>query len=248
MVIEVFKSTLNDSEMIETLEHVDGNALNVFHHAAANIKHEGVAASVVETLNELLDAERCKIMMEQKSADGNNPLHILLSSNENFKCITSFISSLKSIFETPVEFKLYLRSNTDDGENVFHLIARWSSDQVLAKFLELFTAPEIVEMFMSLDKWNQNVFHVAVCYNSVFFIKAIFEHARRFPFEKLIEALKTSQIDGWNLFHYTACNKHREVAGFVLEFLTEILGKNSAIAMLKEFESKYSRNFFPILV
>jgi hypothetical protein len=154
---------------------------------------------------------------------------------------------IKLIFETPEDLKLHLQSVNADGQNIFHLIGRCNNIKVLSKFLEMFTEPEIVEMFLSLDKWNRNVFHTAVIFSSKTFIIAVFELIRKIPSDQLKEALKTSKIDGWNLFHCVACNKKHQVAGFVFEFVSEILGKDSAVVMLKEAEWNRSLNIFHLM-
>jgi hypothetical protein len=123
------------------------------------------------------------------------------------------------------------------------LIARFGNEQVLAKLLEMFTSPEVIEMFLSLNKWNQNVFHS----NSKSFLKTIFDLARNFPSDKLRKALKTSETDGWNLMHYSACNKENQVTCFVFEFVSKILGIETAIKMLKEAEWEDSRTILHLL-
>jgi hypothetical protein len=151
------------------------------------------------------------------------------------------------IFKTPEDLKLYLGSINENGKNLFHLIAMYNNVQVLGEFTKLFTASEIVEMFSSLDENNQNVFHAAFAFNSKFFIKTIFKLFRRISPEQLKEALKTSQLTGRNLFHFTASNKDHQIASFLFKFASKILGKASAVAMLKEVEWKNSNNILHIL-
>jgi hypothetical protein len=129
-------------------------------------------------------------------------------------------------------------------ENTLQRVARFNTSEVFSKIVGVLENTlsdcEINEM-LEHDAWN--VFH----HNSESSSRLFSNLSKEFHLKNSKKGLKTSEVDGWNLFHFDACNENHQIAGFVFQFVSEILRQDSAVAMLKETEWRESENIFHLL-
>jgi hypothetical protein len=104
-------------------------------------------------------------------------------------------------------------------------------------------------MLISLNSQSKHVFYIAVRLNTKEFIEALFESTQALlPSDDLKKVLRTNELNGINLFHVAAVNSNLGIVGCVFKIVSQVLGKDAAVSMLKEVYFEQSMNVFHILM
>jgi hypothetical protein len=146
-----------------------------------------------------------------------------------------------------------IKQRDDDGNHSVHTFVQCSPFiENLKSLWELLSSAlnekKFIDLLLDLNNSNNNVFHTSIHCNSKEFIETLLKLAQNLlPPEVFKNALVTCQIDGWNVFHYAACNENTGIFGFLWSFMNEIFDKSETVAMLKEIAFDTGENVFNIL-
>jgi hypothetical protein len=252
-VVEVLKSALSDSEMNEMLEHIDEDNSNVLHHAAANDKHEGVAALVANKTIELVGAEKSKSMMKLKDNESNSPLQVLLRNNQTQKSVDEFLKNMQQVLDRYEMKQMLMEKESQFGLSCFLLVSQCKTSECIVtfwRFAKSVMDENELRIFLKLtDNYKRNALQVAAEFNtSEVFLKVV---------EVLKEALNDSEVNemlehvnnnSWNVFHHAAANEeHEGVAALVIAKTIKIVGAEKSRSMMKQKNEDGNNPLFFIL-
>jgi hypothetical protein len=246
-IMELLKSVLDNAEFLNILKHVDNNGQNIIHFAAQyKVDYMELFWNNRNDLKKFLSAEDFQVMLTIDDDDSA----LSFFSDSSLKNAQNSLAIIKTELEIYGDSEL-LNSTDHHGNNYFHIFAEFSNEMCLKAFVDsnLVSKSEMREMLTNLNNKNETVFQVAVISNHKEFIEELFKLAQTLLSPDVLKkALKTNELTGLNLFHAAARNYRFEKFDLVFKIVTQVLGKDVAISMLKEVDLEQSRNIFHILI
>ncbi|XP_070497756.1 uncharacterized protein [Chironomus tepperi] len=218
------------------------NQQTILHYAAisTNIEiHKELHQLIQDTFE---DREELKNFMLQKDRNGNNFLHILVSTNKS-EVIEISIKFIKENFSCATNEDILMKS----GLNLLHIAAQYSKDvkthQILWKVIRDISKSEdeIIKLIKNVNGSGNNVLHLAVSNSTNVILKFILNELEKIALKNEIKMLlSTSNSLNQNLLQLAAKdNKSMELHNY----LWKIFGKYFEDSEIKELINHADSNW-----
>ena len=207
-----------------------------------------VVEAFIKFMKRSLNSENLQKILQETNKSGQTALHFA-AVNMQKEVFVAVYEFLKAKFSDDELSNLMQKVDINGANVFFYAIESGNIETFYEIAKKVLSVKETNDMLVALDKYNRNIFHCSFQQHSLKSIQDLLEFGRRnISPEMFRNALKTSKIDGCNIYHYAACNKNPDIPDFAWSFICDILGKEASVEMLKEKEFDVSENIVTALV